>query len=81
MVGSLIFPSQCTRFDTALGVSQVACYMSKPTTQYLAAVKRISRCLEGTPGLPIMYTLFKNNLDPKSFCSSSYGNSGTEGKM
>ncbi|CAM9919030.1 unnamed protein product [Sphacelaria rigidula] len=45
MVGSLIFLPQCTRFDIAFSVTQVSRYISKPTTQHLAAVKRIFRYL------------------------------------
>ncbi|CAM9718771.1 unnamed protein product [Sphacelaria rigidula] len=54
MVGSLIFLSQCKRFDIAFSVTQVARYMSRPTTQHLAAVKRIFRYPKGTPDLPIV---------------------------
>ncbi|CAN0030647.1 unnamed protein product, partial [Sphacelaria rigidula] len=81
MVGSLIFLSQCTKFDIAFSVTQVARYMSRPTTQQLAAVKRIFRYLKGTPDLPIVYRSSGNNLDLRGFCDSSYGNSGIEGKM
>ena len=76
MVGSLIFLSQCTRFDIAFSVTQVARYMSKPTTQHLAAVKRIFRYLKGTPDLPIVYRSSSKNLDLQGYCDSSYGNSG-----
>ena len=63
MVGSLIFLSQCTRFDIAFSVTQVARYMSKPTTQHLAAVKRIFRYSKRMPDLPIVYRSSSKNQD------------------
>ncbi|CAM9820608.1 unnamed protein product [Sphacelaria rigidula] len=81
MVGSLIFLSQCTRFDIAFSVTQVARYMSKPTTEHMAAVKRIFRYLKGTPDLPIVYRSSRKNLELKGFADSSYGNEGLGGKM
>ncbi|CAM9910756.1 unnamed protein product [Sphacelaria rigidula] len=73
MVGSLIFLSQCTRFDIAFSVTQVARnMMSKPTTEHIAAVKRIFRYLKGTPDLPIVYRSSRNNLELKGFADSSW---------
>ncbi|CAM9913595.1 unnamed protein product [Sphacelaria rigidula] len=82
MVCSLIFLSQCTRFYISFSVAQVAHYMSKLTTQHLTAVKPIFSLFE-------RYARYAHHLQPlqkqpgleKCFCDSSYGNSGTKGKM
>ncbi|CAN0028815.1 unnamed protein product, partial [Sphacelaria rigidula] len=81
MVGSLIFLAQCTRFDIAFSITQAARHMSKPSTHHLVAVKRVFRYLKGIPDLLITYRFSKNNLNLQGYCDSSYGNSGSQGRM
>ena len=72
MVGSLIFLTRCTRFDIAFSTMQSARLMAKPTTVHMAGVKRILRCLRGTPDLPLIYKR-DSSFDQVGYCGSSCG--------
>ena len=71
MVGSLIFLVNCTRFDIAHAVMQVARHMSSPTTASAASAKRILRYLQKTPSLAITYKR-DSNFDITCYSDASY---------
>ena len=72
IVGSLIFLTQRTRYDVASSTMQAACHISKPTSVYMAVVKRIVRYLRGTPNLAIMYER-DSSFNLTGYCDASYG--------
>ncbi|MEP5625713.1 MAG: reverse transcriptase domain-containing protein, partial [Hyphomicrobiales bacterium] len=72
IVGSLIFLTQCTRFDIAFSTMQAARHMSKPTNIHMASVKRILRYLKGTPSMPIVYKR-AGSFNLFGYCDTSYG--------
>lgn len=55
IVGSLLYLVN-TRPDLAFSVGYVTCFMEKPTTEHLAAVKRILRYIAGTLDYGCFYT-------------------------
>ena len=72
IVGSLIFLTQCTRYDVAFSTMKAARHMAKPTTVHMAAVKRILRYLRGTHNLAIVYKR-GSSFDLTGYCDASYG--------
>ena len=72
IVESLIFLTQCTRYDVAFSTMQAARHMAKPTSVHMAAVKRILRYLRGTPNLAIVYKR-GSSFDLTGYCDASYG--------
>eukprot|EP00752_Nemacystus_decipiens_P017171 g15384.t1 len=55
LVGSLIFLTNCTRFDIAFATTTAARCMASPTTTDFVNAKRILRYLRKQPGLEITY--------------------------
>ena len=72
IVESLIFLTQCTRYDVAFSTMQAARDMAKPTSVHMAAVKRILRYLGGTPNLAFVYKR-GSSFDLTGYCDASYG--------
>ena len=75
IVGSLIFLTQCTRYDAAFSTMQTARHMAKPTSVHMAAVERILRYLRGTPNLAVVYKR-GSSFDLAGYCDASYGVGG-----
>ena len=78
IMGSLMFPRQCTRCDTTHAVNQLARVMSKPSQLHMTAAKHFIRYLKGDMGLATTYKTgcFKNDggLD------ANWGNKPDNGK-
>ena len=72
IVGSLVFLTQCTRYDVAFSTTQAARHMAKPTSVHMTAGKRILRYLRGTRNLAIVYER-GSSFDLTGYCDASYG--------
>ncbi|KAL6315604.1 hypothetical protein AAG906_002776 [Vitis piasezkii] len=62
IVGSLRYLLH-TRPDLAFSVGMVSRYMEKPTTEHMAAVKHICRCVKGTLNLGCVYEKKEGSLE------------------
>ncbi|CAN0034543.1 unnamed protein product [Sphacelaria rigidula] len=69
IVGSLIFLCEFTRVDICFAVSQAARFMCEPTSVHMGAVKRILRCLRGTPDIRITYSR-NSSFELTGFCDA-----------
>ena len=73
ITGSLIFLSQCTRYDIIYAVNQLARAMSKPSKLHMTAAKHLVRFLKGNMSLALTYKpLGETNLtmenQPQDIC-------------
>ena len=55
MVGSMLYLTQCTRYDMSYAVNQLTRAFSKPAHAHMTASKHALRYLKGHPDLPITY--------------------------
>lgn len=80
-VGSILYATQCTRYDCAYAVSIVSAFMSRPTEEHWTAVKRILNYLRATPNRKLRYSRPSN---PKhlnmltGFCDSDFASDLTD---
>ena len=69
ITGSLMFLSQCTRYDITYAVNQLARAMSKPSKLHMTAAKRLLRYLKGNMSLALTYRTGCFQLT--GFCNAS----------
>ena len=75
---SLMFLSQCTRYDITYAVNQLARAMRKPSKLHMTAAKHLLRCLKGDMGLPITYKT--GCFEMTGYCDVSWQNNRDNGK-
>ena len=83
ITGSLMFRSQCTRYDTSYAVNQPDRAMSKPSKLHNTAEKHTAkkhplRYLKGDMGLAITYKT--GCFEMTGYCDASWGNNPDNGK-
>ena len=78
ITGSLMFLSQCTRYDITYSVNQLPRAMSKPYKLHITAAKHLLRYLEGSMSLALTYRTGCFKME--GFCDASWGNNPDNGK-
>ena len=77
IMGSLMFLSQCNRYDITYAVNQLARAMSKPSKLHTTAAKHLLSCLKGDMGLVITHKT--RYLKMTGYCDASWGNNPDNG--
>ena len=75
---SLMFLSQCTRYDITYAVNQLARAMSKPSKLHMTLAKHLLRYLKGDMGLAITYKA--GCFEMTGYCDAGWGNNPDNGK-
>ncbi|GJY40128.1 retrovirus-related pol polyprotein from transposon TNT 1-94 [Tanacetum coccineum] len=78
MIGSLMYLT-ATRSDIQFSIVLCARYQSNPNESHLTAVKRILRCLKGTPTLGLYYPKC-SGFDLKGYSNSDYASCNMDRK-
>ena len=71
IVGSVLYLTQCTRYDMCYSVNQLTRACSKPAQAHMTAAKHALRYLKGHPDLPI--TFKKGQFRLHGFTDASFG--------
>ena len=78
ITGSLMFLSQCTRYDITYAANQLARAMSKPSELHMTAAKHLLRYLKAGMGLAI--TDKTGCFEMTGYCDVSWGSNPDNGK-
>ena len=78
ITGSLLYLSQCSRFDLSYAVHQLTRACSNPAQVHMTAAKHVLRYLRGTPDLPIVYKQERFRLI--GYTDASFGANPDNGK-
>ena len=84
MVGSMLYSTQCTRYDMSYAVNQLTRACSKPAQAHMTASKHALRYLKGHPDLPITYKRGQfrmQGFSDASFASNPVSRKSTKGSI
>lgn len=71
MEGSVLYLTQCTRYDMCYAVNQLTRACSKPAQAHMTAAKHALRHLKGHPDLPIIFK--KGQFQLHGYVDASFG--------